>query len=251
MLDVPVELYQNATSPVSDLLKVYVYDLLEKEHSSNSNTNSNLNSNTSNSSLPFDFTRDVFEWFVRERYDSNWITDVPLIRLFQSFPGRVMDPAQADIFVVPYPHAGHCMKGPGYQLKCTQLDDNVNVNINANANATKTKTTKDIVLNSLPYYNESTADRHLFFLSDFEMIGQPWIASQPLLVTYGPRWDHPSGTLRRKHPVYRSPPGHILVPQFNANLQFQPSFVETRFGVQVQQQHHAQNLSRVENNNNS
>ncbi|KAG7351772.1 hypothetical protein IV203_007820 [Nitzschia inconspicua] len=113
-LNIPVSLCNNRSSPVQNLLKLYVYD-------------------THPSCLTVDL-----ELFVEEvGYSYNWITDLVLIRLFQTFPGRTYDPQQADIFVVPYLHMAHCMKA-GYWIQCKSLPER--------------GTSKD-VLGQLPYYN--------------------------------------------------------------------------------------------------
>jgi hypothetical protein len=144
--------YQNQTSPVQHLLKVYVYD-----------------------NLPSHLSVDVEDKIEKDLYNSNWNTDLALIRLFRTFPGRTFDPEEADIFVVPYPHMAHCMTTPGYGPECRQLPK---------------IETKNQVFSSLKYYNSTTADRHLFILSDSSFMSHPWIFQQPLVALYGPRWDH-------------------------------------------------------------
>ena len=212
VLDVPIEFYATANNNNNNnngtgLLKLYVYDLEEL--------------------LPPSYASDVFDWYVHERPESHWVTDLALERLFRTYPGRVSDPSEADLFVVPYPHAGHCMRTPGYALGCRQLDAG---------------TTESTVLANLEHHNETTRDRHLFVLSDSEMVGQSWLAHRPLLATYGPIWEHrPS---RRKTKKYkrrngRSPRGHIVIPPFSPGVGFQPAFLE-RQRVQEQQQHHQQ-----------
>ncbi|KAK1741967.1 hypothetical protein QTG54_007540 [Skeletonema marinoi] len=40
----------------------------------------------------------------------NFKADLGLLDLFRTFPGRTKNPDEADIFVVPYPHASHCLQ---------------------------------------------------------------------------------------------------------------------------------------------
>jgi hypothetical protein len=203
MLDVPIKSYRSSGSPVSDLLKIYVYEHLEDD-------------------LPASYASDVYDWYTHERPESHWITDLPLIRLFLTFPGRTHDPSEADLFVIPYPHAGHCIQTPNYQIGCKQLD---------------AKTVETTVLSNLQYYNQTSKHRHLFFLSDSAIIGHSWVSAKPLLVTYGPIWEHMS--TKRKPKRYRSPRGHFVIPPFSGEGRFQPSFVDqTRRREQQEQQHY-------------
>jgi len=194
MLQIPIESYGRALpidgSPLpNNILKIYVYDL--------------------ENTLPKSYASDVYDWYVHERPESHWVTDLPLVRLFRTHPGVVDDPSLADIFVVPYPHAGHCMSAHGYKLGCRQLDERI---------------VKETIQSKLAFYNFSTACRHLFLLSDSDTIGHSWISSKPLVATYGPIWEHSS--TKRKRPKYRSSMGHIVIPPFQGDLRFQPSFVE-------------------------
>jgi hypothetical protein len=195
-LDIPADAYRTETSPVRDLLKVYVYD-----------------------SLPPNLSTELEEFIETVGHKYNWITDLVLVRLFQTFPGRTYDPADADIFVVPYLHIAHCMKA-GYMIECRSLNE---------------KTTSTELFQHLSFYNASTAHRHLFFLSESEFMSHRWLLRQPLVTFYGPRWDHIG-----KRSKTLSPPGHILIPQYNARPDFQPSVV-----LATQQAQQTRDLSLV------
>jgi Exostosin family len=194
VLDIPIHHYQSSTSPVQDLLRVYVYD-----------------------TLPPHLSTELEQFVVEQAYQSNFATDIALIRLFQTFPGRTYDPYQADILVVPYSHLAHCRSTPGYQMHCGNLPI---------PNATA-------VLQHLPYYNQETANRHLFLVSDGEWQAHRWILRQHRLVaTYGPKWmydghhrNNDNIQQKNKKKIKVSSPGHILIPPMNTLPQFQPSAV--------------------------
>ena len=126
------------------------------------------------------------------------------------------------MFVVPYLHMAHCLS-VGYLPKCRVM---------------KERHVRRDVHGHLPFYNASTAERHLFFLSDSEYLVHKWIVGHPLLAMYGPRWDHNSGFRGRANRQTTSPPGHIIIPQFNSLPDFQPSVV-----IERQQEEQERNLS--------
>jgi hypothetical protein len=198
ILDIPIELYQNATSPVQDLLKVYVYDTLPNQLSTN-----------------------LIHDIIHSRHDHYLNTDVVLINLFQTFPGRTYNPDEADIFVVPYPHVAHCHGSEGYALYCQHVNQE--------------DTTA--VLQYLKHYNPFTEHKHLFLLGDGETQAQDWFMGTPLMAQYGPLW-HGNNRPHQKRKKFRklSPPGHIIVPPFNSQPEFQPSFVKQRLQEQQNQQ---------------
>jgi len=151
--------------------------------------------------------------------------------LFRTYPGVVDDPSKADLFVVPYAHAAHCMMTKPYKGPwCSQLDENK---------------LKQTLLESLEHY-PARRKRHLFFFGDSLEMGQPWFGSQPLVATYGPRREHvltPFTKRERDSNVTRplSPRGHLLVPPVQPDLSFQPSFLEQ----ELQQPHLQRDLSFV------
>ena len=262
VLDVPLESYNNNISNS-------IYDTNSTSNNSKSNSKSKSKSLLKiyiyePTNFPKEYVQDVLNWFQYTNYDSNWSTDSILIKLFQSYPGRIYlndDDVDADteadndndndniIYVVPYPHIGHCMKSPNkYSLGCKQLNKSTN----------STNRIQETIINNLQYYNNATKNRHLFLLSDYDLLGQPWFIQQPLLAMYGPRndYDHTisrslsssNGNGNKRKPrnhqqrkrrerernkrksssknKKKSPNGHIIIPQFNSELQFQPSYME-------------------------
>ena len=197
-LDIPIEMYQNKTSPVQDLLKVYIYD-----------------------TLPSNLSTNLIQDIIHSRHDHNLNTDVVLINLFETFPGRTYNPDEADIFVVPYPHVAHCHGSEGYALFCQHVNEE--------------DTTA--VLQYLKYYNPYTEHKHLFLLGDGETQAQDWFMETPLIAQYGPLW-HGNNRPGQRKKKYRksSPPGHIIVPPFNSQPEFQPSFVMQRLHEKQNQQ---------------
>ncbi|OEU06992.1 hypothetical protein FRACYDRAFT_252625 [Fragilariopsis cylindrus CCMP1102] len=200
VLDVPLESYNNNISNS-------IYDTNSTSKNSKSNSKSKSKSLLKiyiyePTNFPKEYVQDVLNWFQYTNYDSNWSTDSILIKLFQSI--------------------------------------------------------QETIINNLQYYNNATKNRHLFLLSDYDLLGQPWFIQQPLLAMYGPRndYDHTnsglllksSGNKRkpRNHQQRKrrerernkrksssknkkkSPNGHIIIPQFNSELQFQPSYMERK-----------------------
>jgi hypothetical protein len=177
-LDIPLDHYHNSSSPVKDLLKVYVYE-----------------------TLPANLSTDLEFYMADTAYDNHFATDLALFNLFRTFPGRTFDPNRADIFVVPYSHLAHCAHAQGYGPWCNHLPRKESLK----------------VFQYLTFYNDTTKHRHLFFLASSEWQAHKWLIEQPLLATYGPkRYDG------------SSPPGHVLISQFNPRIQFQPSVLQER-----------------------
>lgn len=172
LLAIPVSEYQHLSSPVKDLLKVYVYDP---------------------DTLPGNLSQ--YTKLPPERViPTNTNTEVVLLNLFQSFPGRTLNASEADIFVVPYLHANHCFDTPpGLRLGCSNVQ----------------KSVLQDVMDSLPYLNEQTRKRHLFIATYGPYQTDRRLNEWPLILTFG----------------NRKGPGHIVVPQFNNEIDFQPSTV--------------------------
>ena len=79
-------------------------------------------------------------------------------KIISKLSGRTYNPDEADIYVVPYPHIGHCMKTPGYTLHCKQLDS-YNARNDINYNITKN------VFDNLKYYenNSNTSNKNVIY----------------------------------------------------------------------------------------
>ena len=170
------------------LLKVYVYD-----------------------NLPASLTVDALEQCVFNRTYSNiekkkdnFMADVFIIRLFESYPGRTYDANEADLFVVPYPHKTHCIcnlptiPAPQGVIHCPQV----------------TNQDIDLLLSSLTYFNETTTARHLFIASGDFGWSNLRLESMPLSLTLGPR------------PEYKI--GVIVIPYLNERPEYQPSVLRNQ-----------------------
>jgi len=128
--------------------------------------------------------------------ETNAQADVAIIDLFRTFPGRTEEPSAADIFIVPYPHASHCVSKPTgvWLAACSHISHNQ---------------MKTGVFNTLNHYigNEK---RHLFLNVINQGNSNPTIRNTPLSITIGPRY---------------KVPGNILVPYMNNLPSFQPSAI--------------------------
>jgi Exostosin family len=179
-----------ALSETSSLLKIFVYD-----------------------TLPAKFTTDIIDCIKQRAGVHNAssfsslttkMADVAVIRLMESYPNRVYDATQADIFVVPYPHTAHCYCSPGWERGCRQVPDH----------------DLDELFASLRYYNASTtANRHLFVLSGHQYFLHPRILRQPLRLIGGNLLlkDYYDTEDRRER-------GKIVIPYLNDKVVFQRIF---------------------------
>jgi Exostosin family len=222
-------------------LKVYVYD---------------------DTHLPSYLSSDLIEETIQNAYNMNHVTEIVLIRLFESFDGRTYDPNEADIFVVPYPHIAHCHTTPGYKLHCG--------NVEFNSTRTRTSKTKKKkrrrrstrrrrnhqegqggddddddtdhwyhILQYLPYYNRSTANKHMFIIGDGEWMSHRWFFQHHdgPIAFYGPRWEDYDEVQRQRDKGHRtSPHTHIIIPPFNSYPEFQPSVVLQRLQQEEKQE---------------
>jgi Exostosin family len=130
---------------------------------------------------------------------STKMADVAIIQLFRTYPGRVYKVEDADLFVVPYPHAAHCYCADGWEKACGQVDD----------------TTINTIFESLPYYNASTAARHLFILSGIQYFMNDRLIQQPLKLV--------GGNLSPEE-VATKATGTIVIPYLNDKAVFQQIF---------------------------
>ena len=134
----------------------------------------------------------------RNNTETNAQADVAVIDLFRTFPGRTDDPAAADLFVVPYPHASHCVSKPDgvWMAACKHIS-------------------RDLVQNgvfaTLNHY-AGNEKRHLFLNIINQGNSNPIMRNTPLSVTIGPRYKATN----------------IIVPYLNNLPSFQPSAVRGR-----------------------
>ena len=144
---------QANVSTSSHLLRIFVYDNLPNEFSSD--IEKVLNSiYTSNHSKP----------------DSELIW----IRLFRSYPGRTYNASEADLFVVPYPAFAHCrfMTHPDEQrFPCRHIPQN---------------TTAKLLMSNLNYYH-GNEHPHLFLVGNDAQVVHNNSTQHPLVLSFGPR----------------------------------------------------------------
>ena len=139
----------------------------------------------------------LYKLYVHDGKETNFKVELALIQLFRSYPCRTWNASEADLFVVPYPHAGHCLT-LGWTLNC------------------QGKLGFKPFLRSSPHYNKLTRKRHLFLtLQDHDHIQYYLRERLPLRLVMGPK-------LRQQKS------GVILVPTFNDDPSFQPSQIAAR-----------------------
>lgn len=177
--------HDDVLAATGKMLRVYVYD-----------------------SLPVKYTESVTSCIMKLAgvYNSSTFSslstkmaDVAIIQLFQTYPGRVYNPQDADIFVVPYAHTAHCYCTDGWEKACAQVSD----------------AAIDEVFGSLQYYNSSTAARHLFVLSGIQYFINARLMQQPLKLL--------GGNLSPTE-VVKKTRGTIVIPYLNDKAVFQQIF---------------------------
>ncbi|KAL9179807.1 hypothetical protein ACHAXT_007777 [Thalassiosira profunda] len=144
--------------------------------------------------------------------EENFKADVAIIQLFRTYPGRVLDPTKADLFVVPYPHAAHCLLHLGYYRACMHVPS---------------ETIERGVLDNLEHYQGNEL-RHLF-INTHEVFHTNTLMKQPLFLTLGPRLsDDVSAGKEWALGSVSSLAGQIVVPYLNDQRAFQPSAILSR-----------------------
>ena len=130
--------------------------------------------------------------------EENMKADLAIIQLFRTYHNRIYDPNKADIFVVPFPHAAHCLVHPGWANACGHVPS---------------ETIQKGVLDNLPY-SKGNEKRHLFINSHEIYHSHKLLGNVPLSLTIGPRLNNGG---------YQ-----ILVPYLNDQRAFQPSVIRQR-----------------------
>ncbi|KAL7432081.1 hypothetical protein ACHAXM_002928 [Skeletonema potamos] len=157
--------------------------------------------------IPYDIGLDV-EKSMGERYSSKNVTDgfnnfqadLAIIDLFRTFPGRTFHPDEADFFVVPYPHASHCLQlnmMKGWIRECRHIS----------------RSTIKKMINGLMYY-KGNEKKHVFINSMEVWQSHSHIRNVPLSINYGPRLNEGGY--------------HIVVPYLSDDQSVQPSAVKKR-----------------------
>ncbi|KAL7536111.1 hypothetical protein ACHAXR_006921 [Thalassiosira sp. AJA248-18] len=168
------------TSPMLGNISIYFYETLRKD-------------------VGEDLVNKLREQYAqRNNTASNGQADIAIIDLFRSFPGRTDDPKEADIFIVPYPHASHCISKPGgiWLNACGHIGQNL---------------VQDGVFKTLNHY-AGNENRHLFLNVINQGNSNPVMRNTPLSLSIGPRY---KGT-------------NLLVPYLNNLASFQPSAIRNR-----------------------
>ena len=142
-----------------------------------------------------------------ERYSSlnityeNFKADLAIIDLFRTFPGRTINPDEADFFVVPYPHASHCLQLntiKGWTSECKHISR---------------QSINDDIIGGLMHY-QGNEKRHIFINSMEVWHAHPQLRNVPLSLTHGPRLNEGG---------YQ-----IIIPYLSDDPSFQPSAVKKR-----------------------
>jgi hypothetical protein len=136
-----------------------------------------------------------------ERYSSmnityeNFKADLAIIDLFRTFPGRTKNPDEADFFVVPYPHASHCLQlneRKGWIHECRHIS----------------RSTIQNMIGGLMHY-QGNEKKHIFINTMEVWHAHPDLRNAPLSLTHGPRLNEGG---------YQ-----IVIPYLSDDPSFQPS----------------------------
>ena len=130
----------------------------------------------------------------------NFKADLGLLDLFRTFPGRTKNPDEADIFVVPYPHASHCLQlntVKGWARECGHIS----------------RSSINEIISGLMHY-KGNEKKHLFINSMEVWHAHPLLRNVPLSLTHGPRLNEGGH--------------HIVIPYLSDDPSFQPSAVKRR-----------------------
>ena len=138
----------------------------------------------------------------------NYNSDVIVIKRFMEYPYRTMDPNEADVFFVPYPHKSHCL---------CHHEDFTKTRCKFNM-----KWIREHILDQLLYYNHTTNPIHLFVLgSDYEQANPPFRREISLDLSLGPSGGcRPNRHSQGKH--WSELCGSFTIPYFNTMADLQP-----------------------------
>ena len=195
MLEIPEKYWQNETSPMQDLLRVYVYD--------NIHPNFTIGIETQ-------MTKKIVENPLSE---VDFRIELVLFKLFRTYPGRTYDPKHADIFVIPYPHFYHCLETLGYQYQCGRSSYFKYL---------------DTIQDALIYSNHKGRNRQHQWIKRHLWVGgvddgliHPRIVRAPLHLSLGPK-----SKFTGEKPYVHD--GDLIMPYVNDRPEFQPSVIRGR-----------------------
>lgn len=175
----------------------------------------------------------------RNNSETNAQADIAIIDLFRTYPGRTDDPSKADIFVVPYPHASHCVSKPTgvWLARCKHIGDDY---------------MKGGVFERLTHF-QGNAERHLFLNVINQGNSNPTMRNTHLSLDIGPRYDNidlivpylnnlpsfqPSAILGRGEGWWTRPRTYAVAYFFgvsNSKMRHSPRVWRSRFLAEVQQ----------------
>mmetsp|Transcript_31985 Transcript_31985/g.58611 ORF Transcript_31985/g.58611 Transcript_31985/m.58611 type:complete len:462 (-) Transcript_31985:453-1838(-) len=138
------------------------------------------------------------QYALRNNSETNAQADIAIIDLFRTYPGRTDDPDAADLFVVPYAHASHCVSKPTgvWMGACKHIGHDL---------------MKKGVFDTLEYY-VGNKERHLFLNVINQGNSNPVLRNTHLSLDIGPRYKDTN----------------LLVPYLNNLPSFQPSAILKR-----------------------
>ena len=126
----------------------------------------------------------------------NLKADIAIIDLFRTFPGRTNDSSTAELFVVPYAHASHCLSKP------------TGVWINACGHIKEAQLQAGVV-DRLEYYQGNEL-RHLFLNVINMGNSNPFIRNRQLTLSIGPRYKEKDLLVPYLNDMPSNQPGAIL-----------------------------------------
>lgn len=150
------------------------------------------------------------QMFVGARYNYN--TDVAFLDKFRRYPFQTTDPAEADLFVVPYPHKSHCLCHKDFKIqssKCSvpyqDIEDSV---------LSKLLYREAAPRSMIPYIQE----RHVFFH------GADWLQELPRFREATSKSATLSlGAVLPCTNELQKPCGHVTVPYLVTEPDYQPN----------------------------
>lgn len=206
------------------LPKIYIYQSLSKEWSDVSTISQCVNDNFLNTvtsegkTIPLNWTNCLWEPEICDdvenpgssrneqklmNYKMNYNNDVAYLQFFRGYSHLTSDPADADIFLVPYPHWSHCLCKRDMSQSSSRCPYGIDE-------------IRGEILDKLPYYQNFT-DRHLFlFGADWGLVKRQVqkALTNSMTISLGPA----DGCKGRTDKLC----GHLVTPYLSAGAAYQP-----------------------------
>jgi len=150
--------------------------------------------------------------YSKRRFNRNG--DVVLAKLFSEYEGemRTRDPLKADLFVVPYPSAGHC-ECRHRNYKCWK-------------NIPKQELDEKLTPRLTYWDDETTAHKHLFLMSNFVDMHWTYLGNSKLTTTIGPsRCAFRTNSTDAADTRAGTNCNKLVIPYANLNREAQPDIV--------------------------